>query len=282
MPKKGLYNFLTIIIVSLSLAMVVPLKAQSVRKVARDFTKDIQKNHRTILIHEPEFLYKFNLKLNHDKRYAHFTKKELDALAYDKSEFVKNIQDSLFLHFFTIGYLSELKKFGFQPFINKMPTPSNKPDYYANIVQAELDEQYYPYRDTAYLDRKAYVFKRKLNALDVSFWFKVYAAGAGKTKENAVYYAENLLVDDIQGQFSMTDKGALLYYYKIHKLTIGKIYQYASGLGKNYAYYTFDQLMNNYIEKRVPASKIKGKYWHYDPVYKDLFPGDYDRFVLMK
>lgn len=283
MPKKSsVFHIKTILLVSLLLAIVIPLQAQSARKAAKDFTKDILENHRTILIHMPDFLYKFNLKFNKEKKYAHLSKKQLDALAYDKSEFVKNIKDPLFLHFFSIGYIGELKKFGFQPFINKMPTPSNKPDYYANIVQAELDEQYYPYSDTAYLDQKAYAFKRNLNALDVSFWFKVYAADAGISKKNAVYYAENLLVDNIKGQFSMTDKGALVYYYKIQKLTISKIYQYASGLGKDYAYFTFDQLMNNYIEKRVPASKIKGRYWHYDPAYKDLFPGDYDRFVLMK
>jgi hypothetical protein len=89
-------------------------------------------------------------------------------------------------------------------------------------------------------------------------------------------------VDNLSGQFSMGSTGALVYLYRINKLTINKIYQYASGLGKDYADFTFDQLMNNYIEKRLPASKIKGKYWHYDPVYKNLYPGDYDRFILMK
>lgn len=282
MPKKSVFHIKTILVVSLLLAVVMPLQAQSARKVARDFTKDIMENHRTILIHMPDFFYKFNLKLNKEKKYAHLSKKQLDALAYDKSEFVKNIKDSLFLHFFSIGYLGELKKFGFQPFIGKLPIPSKKPDYYANIVQVELDEQYYPYTDTAYLDQTAYVFKKNLNALDVNFWFKVYAAGTGNSKEKAVYFAENLLVDNINGQFSMTEQGSLVYYYKISKLNISKIYQYASGLGKDYALFTFDQLMNNYIEKRVPASKIKGKYWHYDPAYKSLYPGDYDRFVLMK
>jgi len=264
------------------LLMGLPVQAQSARGVARDFTKDIRENHRTILIHEPAFLYKYSLKLDKNRRYAYLSKKQLDSLAYAKSDFVKNIKDSLFLHFFSIGYLGELKKYGFQPFLGKMPIPSKKPDYYANIVQAELEEQYYPYTDTAYLDEKAFVFKKYLNALDVSFWFKVYGAGTNSPKKDSVYFAENLLVDNLSGQFSMGSTGALVYLYRINKLTINKIYQYASGLGKDYADFTFDQLMNNYIEKRLPASKIKGKYWHYDPVYKNLYPGDYDRFILMK
>lgn len=282
MPKRISINIKIVLLSGLFLVIGVPLQAQSARSVARDFAKDIRENHRTILIHEPAFLYKFNLKLNNNKRYAHLSKKQLDSLAYAKSAFVKNIKDSLFLHFFSIGYVGELKKYGFQPFIGKMPIPSNKPDYYANIVQTELDERYYPYTDTAYLDEKAYVFDKSLNALDVSFWFKVYKAGTDNPNADSVYFAENLLVDDLEGQFSMANNGTLVYYYKINKLTISKIYQYASGLGKDYADFTFDQLMNNYIKKRVPPSKIKGKYWHYDPVYKDLYPGDYDRFILMK
>ena len=282
MPKRIYLSFKIAILSVLLVAIGVPLQAQSARRVARDFTKDIRENHRTILIHKPSFLYKFNLKLNNNKKYAQLSKKQLDSLAYVKSDFVKNIQDSIFLHLFSLGYVEELKKYGFQPFVGKMPIPSNKPDYYVKIAQAELEERYYPYTDTAYLDEKAYVFEKNLNALDVSFWFKVYTARTDTSKELPVYFAENLLVDNINGQFTMGNNKSLVYYYKLNKLDISKIYKYATGLGKDYADFTFDQLMNNYIEKRLPASKIKGKYWYYDPVYKKLYTGDYHRFVEMK
>jgi len=38
-------------------------------------------------------------------------------------------------------------------------------------------------------------------------------------------------------------------------------------------------LLNNYLKKEVPASKLDGKYWHYDPVYKKLYIGDEYRFI---
>lgn len=282
MSKKIIIKLYIAILSGLLLLVGVPLKAQSARGVARDFTKNIRENSRTILINAPEFLYKYNLKFDHDKKYEHLNKKDLDSLAYAKSDFVKNIHDSIFLHFFLEGYVKELKLYGFQPFINKMPVPSNKPDYYSNIVQAELEEQYYPYNDTAYLNGKSFVFHKELNAVDVSFWFKMHAAGIKNSDSGHVYYAENLLVDNLEGQFQMTSNGALVYVYKISRLDLSKIYTYANGLGKDYADFTFDQLMNNYVRERLPASKIKGKYWYYDPVHRLLYTGDYEHFVQMK
>ncbi|MBE0650070.1 MAG: hypothetical protein IH595_04430 [Bacteroidales bacterium] len=275
MPGRIAINLKITALSVLLLVVSMPSKAQSPRSVAREFTKDIIKNHKTILITEPDFLYKFNLNYKNSQ----MSKEEQDSIAWTKSEFVKNITDSIFLHFFSIGYVEELKKFGFLPFIHKMPIPSNKPDFYADIVQAELEEQYYPYKDTAYLDNKPYVFKKNLNALDVSFWFKVYPASMNEQKDQKVYFTENLLVDDLEGGFSMGDKGTLVYYYKVDKLTLSKIYTYAAGLGRTYADYTFDHLLNNYLQKEVPASKLEGKYWHYDPELKRLYTGDEYKFI---
>lgn len=259
----------------------LPLQAQSERSVARKFVRDIRKSHSTLLIQEPAFIYKFNRKLDHSEKYAHLNSKELDSISWAKSVFIKNIKDSLFYHYFSLGYVAELKRFGLLPFVGKMRTP-NKPDYYSDIVQAELEERYYPYRDTAYLDEKPYVVKKDLDALDVSFWFKVYAAGTKNVKDKEAVFAENLLTDDIEGQFIMGNRGTLVYYYKIHKLTLSKIYQYASGLGRDYADFTFDKILNDYLKSVLPASKIKEKYWHYDPEYRRLFTGDDYRFIPIK
>lgn len=282
MPKRIILYSKVTFLSALFLLVGLPAMAQSARSVARDFTKDIRDNHRTILIQKPSLLYKYNLKVLNNKKYALLSKHRLDSLAMAKSDFVKNIRDSIFTHFFLQGYTTELKKFGFQTFIGKMPIPSKKPDYYANVVQSELEEQYYRYTDTAYVGEKAYVFNKELNALDVSFWFKVYASGMSESEGKHVYFAENLLVDNLDGQFQMASNGTLVYVYKVKKLDLSKIYTYIAGLGKDYADFTFNQLMNNYVRKRLPESKIKGKYWYYDPVYKTLFTGDYAKFVVMK
>jgi len=87
------------------------------------------------------------------------------------------------------------------------------------------------------------------------------------------------LVDDINGQFSMDNKGTLVYFYKITKLSLSKIYQYAAGLGSTYADYTYDHLLNDYLKKELSASKLEGKYWHYSPEFKKFYTGDEYRFV---
>lgn len=279
MPKRIVLNFKIALLSGLLLAIGLPLEAQSPRSVARKFTKEIEQAHKTILILEPSFLYKFNLKYQNSSKYSHLSKEQLDSISWVNSSFVKDIPDSVFLHYFSIGYVEELKNFGLNPFIGKMPIPSNKPDYYADIAQAELEEQYYPYTDTAYLNNKAYTFNKNLNAIDVSFWFKVYSAGVKDVKNLKVLFAENLLTDNLDGQFSMDDKGTLVYFYKITPLTISKIYQYAAGLGKVYADYTYDHLLNDYLQKELPASKLDGKFWHYDPEFKRFYTDDQYRFT---
>lgn len=278
MPKRVVLCLKVSLLAGLIFALSMPLKAQSERSLARKFVKSIRESHRTILIHEPAYIYKYNRKLENSKKYARLNKEQMDSISWVKSDFIKNIHDSLFMHYFSEGYVSELKKFGLLPFIGKMPTPT-QPDYYSDIVQTELEERYYPHRDTAYVDEKPYAVEKKLNALDVSFWFKVYAAGTKNVKNKEVVFAENLLTDDIVSHFVMSENGTLVYFYKLDKLTLSKIYKYASGLGKDYADFTFDKILNDYLESVLPASKLKGKYWHYDPQYKKLYIGDYYRFI---
>jgi hypothetical protein len=181
------------------------------------------------------------------------------------------------------GFSNELKAFNLKTYLNKMPAGNMRSDYIIDLAQVELEEQYYPFADSTYFNDKALVFKKELNALDVSSWFLIHP-GSQVKKDTVPLFAENLLSDVItDGNFFMqNNNGKYVYYYKMDHLTIKKIYDYVENLGRIYAGYAFDYIMNQHLKKVLPESKLKNEYWHYDPYNNRLYTGEGERFIEVK
>lgn len=280
MLHRPFLSFKFIFLSGLFLFLGINIQAQSARKVAREFTRGLLKNKETILITEPETIYKYNLKKDVLDSLGYLDQEEKDSILWVSSDFIKKINDSVYLSRFIKGYSEELKKYGLIPFIGKMPGKMKSPDYMAKIVQVELEEQYYPYTDSAYVGNEAFVFKKKTNALDVNTWFEIYPVkNSNISGKHKVLFTENLLTDEVDGHFYMNPNGSLRYLYRIDSLSIKKIYKYVKSLGRTYAGYTFDRLLNEYLQKVRPASKENNKFWHYDPYSGRFYIGDEGRFV---
>ena len=273
----------TSLVVILLLLTTTTTFAQTPRRVAKDFVKSLQKHNQTVLVQEPGFVYKYNLKKSILAKYNYANKEQRDSLLWVHSLFIQHINDSTFLSYFIKGFTDELRKFDLRPYVKKMPAGLNQPDYVISLAQVELEEQYYPFADSTYFNNKALVFKKKLNALDVSSWFLIHP-GSQVKKDTIPLFAESLLSDMItDGNFFMQNKnGKYVYYYKMDHLTIKKIYDYVQNLGRIYAGYAFDYILNEHLKKVLPESKLKNEYWHYDPYNDRLYTGEGERFIKVK
>jgi len=102
-----------------------------------------------------------------------------------------------------------------------------------------------------------------------------------------VLYCEHNLMD---GFNSKTDyslwKGGLDYSYTIDTLKLNDVYNYAVYLGKLYAGYTYDYMMNNYIDAEMRKKNLDYRdrdLLRYDPYKKELrYAEDDDRFVEIR
>ncbi len=268
------WSSVRILLTTALLSVALFSMGQSERKLAKEFVAQASKI--SVSVTSPPFIYKYNLKTGILDSISYHNKREKDSILWVHSDFVQHIVDSVFIQYYMKGYVSELKKYGLH--VIKNDTLLNNA-YSVSVAQIELEEQYYLFSDTAYYDNDVYVHHQFLNALDVSSWFSLHGPLLSG-KSGKVLFAENLLTDNIDGYFDIDPySGEIKYLYRLDSLTVKNIYSYAQNLGRTYAGYTFDYLLNAFLNKNLPASRRTDRYWRYDPYRKRFFFAIDDRFV---
>jgi len=244
------------------------------KKLAKKFV--YQPGKKSALVFSPEYIYKVNQKTwLLDSLPDNLTEEQKDSLLWERSVYIKNIDDSIFLKKFTRGFFYQLAKYGFDVYGQDaielfMKNDSNS--YLINIPQVELNETTYPYKDKTVINGYTYFHQHYLNAVDLSTWFEVSKVNDTMINKE-VMFASDIMADDLSGSFDYNEEtDQLKYYYKIDTLTVNQIYDLAIILGKRYAGYTYDYLLNKYILTQKQPGDTLQYYWHYDVDRNKLYP----------
>jgi hypothetical protein len=207
-----------------------------------------------------------------------------DSVLYAHSNYLQYINDSLFLANYLLGYREELKKLGFEVYgedqaLEFLDMDSNA--YVSNIAQLEIEETIYEYRAGTTIYGDYYYYDFDLNAMVVNSWFELKEYNKTSDGEQ-LYFATDMVTDDIDGDFYVDmDSEEVHYTYKIDTLKTKDLYDFAFLLGRKYAGYTEDWIINKYLDENIPAGKRSEIYWRYDPYRKTLFPAEEDKFIPM-
>ena len=252
------------------------------KKLAKKFVYEHGKRYALVI--PPDYIFKYNRKeWLLDSIKGDFTPEQKDSLLWEMSDLIKNINDSIYLIKFTRGYNYKLAEYGFDIFAPEYTNVFMEKDsnaYVINIPQIEMEETIYPYKDETVINGYTYFHQHYLNALDVSTWFEI--SKVDDTAENKVLFAGDILTDDLESSFHYDDlTDQIKYFYQIDTLKVNDVYKLAILLGKRYAQYTYDYLLNKYILEHKPEGDTLTYYWHYD-VKKDKFYQIFDeenRFV---
>jgi len=244
------------------------------KKLAKEFV--YAPNKRNALVITPDFLYKINQKTwLLDSIKGSFSEEQKDSILWELSDYVKNIDDSIFLAKFTAGYNYRLAKYGFDvftPLTTNMFMERDSDSYIINIPQMELEETIYPYKDETMLNGYTYFHQHYLNAIDVSTWFEINKVNDTILNQQTMF-ASDLITDNLSGTFDYNENtDQLKYYYKIDTLKVKQIYDLAIELGKRYAEYTYDYLLNKYILIKKEQDDTLQYYWHYDIDRNKIYP----------
>jgi len=255
------------------------------KKLAKEFVYQTGKKYALVIT--PDFLYKVNQKTwLLDSIEGLLTDDQKDSALWEMSDYIKNIDDSVFLIKFTRGYSYRLAEYGFDVYGPDYSSEFLKNDsnaFVINIPQIELEETVYPYKDETILNGYTYFHQHYLNAVNVSTWFEINKVNDTSASEE-VMFAGDIITDDLESNFKYDEVSEKLkYFYKIDTLTVNQIYDIAITLGKRYAGYTYDYLLNKYILKREPQLDPPDYYWHYELDYNKLYPvwidEDEDRLI---
>ncbi len=277
--KKARFLFVSIIFI-----LGITSSCSPERKLANAFTKT--KSRRAALLIAPEIIFKTNLNTQILDSLKITDKSLFDSVLYAHSRYLQHLNDSTFINSYLMGFSAEFSKFGFDVYHESNTAGFMKVDsnaYMINIAQLELEEVLYSMRDETKLYEMYYYHDHKLNGVYINSWFEISEVN-DTAINNQVYFVSDLITDNLEGDFAFNIfSGGVTYAYKIDTLEYDELYEFAFVLGRTYAGYTYDLLLNRYIDARLPETNSKEEeYWRYDPYMETLFIATDDRFIPLE
>jgi len=251
-------------------------------KLGKEFIES--KPELSVLLIPADYVFKNNLKRNEIGDTAGMTSDEIDSALLANSIFLNEISDSVLLETFINSMLNEFQKLGINVFLNPadsflfLPSPA----FVLHIAQLELEEFRQNNKDSEVFEDVTYYKTIKTNALSFNSWFELSWLNP-KKEGRKLFFASETIGDIVDGYFTQNLlTGEVFYKYDLIGLDTGVIYRYCDLLGKRYAAYTFDYLMNQYIKHNLPPEVKMRYYMHYDRSSGLLEPTWDERFEIME
>ena len=196
-----------------------------------------------------------------------------------QTEVLNGFNQDLFLDVMYNAYAKAMGDYGLEVYVPEDPdqVQVDSMHWLVMLSRMEISGRITEYEDYLFSDTDEYSYKHPLNTVNVASWFEV---NDGDWKP--VLFCEHNLMD---GFDSKTDysfwSNKIDYSYTIDTLKLNDVYNYAVFLGKLYAGYTYDYMMNSYVGAEL---KKKGYNYQlllrYDPYEKQLrYAGEDDGFV---
>ena len=196
-----------------------------------------------------------------------------------QTEVLNGFNQDLFLDVMYNAYAQGMGDYGVNVYIpediDKVPVDSTH--WLVMLSRTEISGRITEYEDYLFSDTDEYSYKHPLNTVNVASWFEV---NDGDWKP--VLFCEYNLMD---GFDSKTDfnfwENKIEYNYTIDTLELKDVYNYAVYLGKLYAAYTYDYMMNSYVGKELQKMSYGYQIMlRYDPYKKQLrYAEEDDGFV---
>lgn len=199
-----------------------------------------------------------------------------------KTEVLDGFSQDLFLDVMYNAYAETMGDYGVMVYVpedvNQVPVDSMH--WLVMLSRMEISGRITEYEDYLFSDTDEFSYKHPLNTVNVASWFEV-----NDGDWRPVLFCEHNLMDgfDSYTDYSFWTQN-LDYTYTIDTLKLQDVYNYAVYLGKLYAGYTYDYMMNKYVgaelQKKGYGYQIMLRY---DPYKRQLrYAEDEDCFIELE
>lgn len=235
---------------------------QTELKLAKNFVAE--QSYTRVAVYFPE---KAEVKVEYNTQYNMQTD-VLQDFSYD-----------LFLDVLYGAYADELRLYGLDVYVPENPdnVQVDSVNWLVMLSRMEISGRITEYEDYLFSDTEEYSYKHPLNTVNVASWFEI---SDGEWKP--VLFCEHNLIDGFDSKTGYAFwANKFDYTYSIDTLDLNDVYNYAVYLGKLYAGYTFDYMMNDYV--KVELEKKNRMYQlllRYDPYKRQLrYADEEDGFI---
>ena len=186
-----------------------------------------------------------------------------------KTEVLNDFSQDLFLDLMYRAYSDAMGAYGVTVYIPEDfdNVQVDSLHWLVMLSRMEISGRITEYEDYYYSETDEFSYKYPLNTVNVASWFEI-----NDGEWRPVQFCEHNLMDgfDSRVNFSMWDN-IVDYDYDIDTLKLEDVYNYAVFLGKLYASYTYDYMMNSYVGKELQKQNYSFQVLlSYDPFKKEL------------
>lgn len=206
-------------------------------------------------------------------------KVEYNTLLDRKTEVLEGFSQDLFLDVMYNAYADMLRTYNLDVYIPEdiENVKVDSTHWLVMLSRMEISGRITEYEDYLFSDTDEYSYKHPLNTVNVASWFEI-----NDGEWRPVQFCEHNLIDGFDSETGYSFwLNQIDYNYSIDTLELNDVYNYAVFLGKLYAGYTYDYMMNSYV-----GAKMKNLNYYYnvllrfDPYKKKLrYAAENDGFI---
>lgn len=200
-------------------------------------------------------------------------------MQYGQTEVLQGFSQDLFLDVMYEAYADMLRVYGLDVYVPEdiENVKVDSVNWLVMLSRMEISGRITEYEDYLFSDTDEFSYKHPLNTVNVAAWFEI-----NDGEWRPVQFCEHNLMDgfDSKADYSFW-QNKIDYDYTIDTLQLSDVYNYAVYLGKLYAGYTYDYMMNSYVgAKTQNQNYYYNVLLRYDPYKKQLrYADEGDGFI---
>ena len=185
------------------------------------------------------------------------------------TEVLDSLNQNVFLDVMYLAYADEMKAYGVNVYIPDDPdhVPVDSTHWLVILSKVEIQGLISDYVDYLFDFSDEYSYSFHLNTVNVASWFDINDGTWHPT-----LFDEHNLMDNFNSYVTQNSLQGAQYHYEIKPILADDVYNYAVYLGRRYATFTYDYMMNCYIGGEMKRDNDTARFkLRWDPFEKSLF-----------
>ena len=173
------------------------------------------------------------------------------------SQVLDSVDQDQFLDVLYAAYAESLNKYGLEVYIpeNQDEIRVDSTHWLVVLSNVEIQGLYSKYVDYLYDFSDEYEYTFSLNTVNVASWFDI-----NDGEWHPTLFDEHNLMDDFDSFVTSDRENGVQYHYNITPLKAVDVYNYAVYLGKRYAAYTYDYMLNQYVASGMAKQNAEARF----------------------
>lgn len=268
----------------LLIVVILGFSCSPERSMARKYALKVKETNVLVLL--PDEVWLVNQKSDYPKSSFRYEDAVRDERLLENTLILSKLNKKEVLRLFGANFISELTNYGLKVYTENQADAFLQVDssaYILNLAQLELQEYYHLVEDEVIANETLYTYDFTINGFNLGLWLELNRVNDNEQRKPRLLFATHDILDKYEGYFTMRFMtGKVDYKLKVDSLNPERVRNFVAYLGRLYAAYTFDYMMNDYVARKQAPGRTPKRYFRWDPYNKNLKATLNDRFIELE